>query len=160
MILTPEQQDIFDRVKKAQKGMFETNVVLHIDAKAGTGKTTLVKYIVDSFPGITFLYTAFNKKIVTDGVTKFGPDNCKTFHALAYKYISRPNVGGFYPYAVKEHGLSYTDKKYVVDMLDKYCLSRYLDLDDFIRDMAIPEYSGDLILKYLEKMADRSVLKE
>jgi hypothetical protein len=63
----------------------------------------------------------------------------------------------FYPYAVKEHGLSYVDKKYVVDMLDKYCLSRYLDLDDFIRDMAIPEYSGDLILKYLEKMADRSI---
>ncbi|MCD6136065.1 DEAD/DEAH box helicase [Candidatus Bipolaricaulota bacterium] len=158
MKLTNEQQDIFDAVAKPLNSMFETNVVIHVDAKAGTGKTALTKYIVDNFPGRSYIYTAFNKKIVEDGTKTFGKNHCKTFHALAYKYISRPNIGGFYPYGVKEPAyFTYVEKKQVVDMLDKYCLSRHLDLDDFFAEHDIEEYIGEVILDYLEKMANRDI---
>jgi len=159
MTLTPEQQEIYNRVQKVLNSKFESNVVVHVDAKAGTGKTFLAKYIVDKNPKARFIYAAFNRKIVEDGISKFGESHCKTFHALAYKFTTNPNIGGFYPNAVKDLGYTpYSTKKMVVDMLDKYCLSRHLNIDDFFIEQGVTNpIVQDLILVYLEKMADRTI---
>ncbi len=152
MILTDEQQQIFDKVDSTLKSKFDTNVVIHVDAKAGTGKTALIKYIVEHNPKKRFIYTAFNKRIVEDGIETFGEDNCKTFHALAYKYTHSPKIGGFYPYTVVETEFTYMDKKLVVDMLDKYCLSRHLYLVDFHKEHPVAPRIEKAIEKYLDLM--------
>jgi len=154
---TAEQNDLMDAIQAPIDSAFETNVVIHADCKAGTGKTTLVKEVVRRNPDKIYVYTAFNRKIVQDGVKSFGAEHCKTFHAFARMYINRPNIGGFYPYLVKTHAFTYPEKKMVVDMLDKYCLSRHLDLDDFLDEHGIEEHIGEVILEYLEKMADRKM---
>ena len=154
---TDEQDDLLNAIQAPIDSMFETNVVIHADCKAGTGKTTLVKEAVRRNKDKIYIYTAFNRKIVQDGVKSFGKDHCKTFHAFARMYIANPNIGGFYPYVVKKPSFSYPDKKYVVDMLDKYCLSRHLDIDDFFKEWDTPVHLGDVILEYLELMADRKI---
>ena len=157
MTWTDEQTDLLNAIQEPIDSTFETNVVIHADCKAGTGKTTLVKEAVRRNPTKNYIYTAFNKKIVEEGTKAFGKDHCKTFHALAYKFVSRPNIKGFYPNVVAAPGFSYADKKIVVDMLDKYCLSRFLDIDEFFDEYAIEDYHGDVILEYLEKMANRDI---
>ena len=157
MTWTNEQNDLMDAIQAPVDSLFETNVVIHADCKAGTGKTTLVKEVVRRNPDKVYVYTAFNRKIVQDGVKSFGADHCKTFHAFARMYTNNPNIGGFYPYLVKTKSFAYPEKKRVVDMLDKYCLSRHLDLDDFCDEHAIEPHIGGVILEYLEKMADRTI---
>lgn len=157
MTLTTEQKEVFDKVEEVLTSKFDTNVVIHVDAKAGTGKTALVKYIIKHNPKKRFMYTAFNKLIVEDGIEAFGEDNCKTFHALAYKYTHNPKIGGFYPYAITTRGFNYTEKKLVADMLDKYCLSKHLYLEDFCAANDVPYEIEEVIGEYLGYMADRDI---
>ena len=157
MTLTVEQQSIYDAVQDALTSKYATNVVIHVDAKAGTGKTALTKYIVENNPTKTFIYTAFNKKIVEDGVSKFGKANCKTFHALAYKFTVDPKIGNLYPNGIRSVGLTYTEKRYIVDMLDKYCLSRHLSLNDFATENGISAHEERIIMDYLDKMEEREI---
>ena len=42
MKLTDEQQEIFNEVERVVTSSYETNVVIHIDAKAGCGKRKLL----------------------------------------------------------------------------------------------------------------------
>ena len=157
LVWTDEQNVIFEAVQNAIDNPFGDNRVVFVDAKAGTSKSTMTKEIVRRNPTKNYIYTAFNKKIVEEGTKAFGKDHCKTFHALAYKFVSRPNIKGFYPNVVKAPGFTYADKKIVVDMLDKYCLSRFLDVDEFFDEYAIEDYHGDVILEHLEKMANRDI---
>jgi superfamily I DNA/RNA helicase len=156
---TGEQELLLEAVQKPLDDRWSSNVVIYTDSKAGCGKTTMVGEIIRRNPGAKYIYTAFNKKIVQDGIPKFGADNCKTFHALAHKFVSRPNIGGFYPYSVKESSyMTYNHKKEVVDMLDKYCLSKHLAIDDFFDEYAVTDPSIEkLVLKYLELMSERKI---
>ena len=154
---TDEQIDVLNAIQAPIYSMFDSNVVIHIDAKAGTGKTTIIKEVVKRNPTKDYIYTAFNKKIVEDGTKVLDANKCKTFHALAYKYTSNPKIGGFYPSMIRTPGFSYADKKYVVDMLDKYCLSRYIDIEEFFEEIACPLRLENSIITYLEKMANRTI---
>ncbi len=67
--------------------LYWTGESLRIEALAGTGKTTTLRYLVEtgSPRGGAILYTAFNKKVIDDAKARFGR-NCKvsTNHALAW----------------------------------------------------------------------------
>lgn len=76
---TAEQQRAHD--------LYWTGESLRIEALAGTGKTTTLRYLVEtgSPRGGAILYTAFNKKVIDDAKARFGR-TCKvtTNHALAW----------------------------------------------------------------------------
>jgi superfamily I DNA/RNA helicase len=82
MELTTEQKTIINSLKELNN--------IKIFAFAGTGKTTTLKAIANSYPQARILYLAFNKSIEREAKGKF-PRNVevRTVHALAYKYIGR-----------------------------------------------------------------------
>ena len=60
-----------------------------IVAYAGAGKTTTLKLIAERLRG-RGLYLAFNKGIANEAKQKFpGHIDCRTFHSLAYRHVSR-----------------------------------------------------------------------
>jgi len=153
---TKEQIEILSKVSEVLTSAFAFNDVIQIDAKAGCGKTTTIKMIVKEHPKKSFIYTAFNKKIVEDGIEVFGEENAKTFHALAYKYVNRVNLGQFYPNMIKDK-LTYQDKQFIVNTIDKFCLSKYVYIEDFLIEKDIPKKYDKYIIKYLDKMANREI---
>lgn len=64
------------------------NNITKINALAGTGKTSTLKYISDNIPDKRVIYLAFNKKMADEAKLKF-PDNteCRTVHSLAYQSV-------------------------------------------------------------------------
>lgn len=76
--------------QKESLNVFEIEQILKISAKAGTGKTSTLKFIAESHPELTFLYVAFNKSMANDAARKF-PDNVHvmTIHSLAYRNIGK-----------------------------------------------------------------------
>lgn len=76
--------------QKESLNVFEIEQILKISAKAGTGKTSTLKFIAESHPELTFLYVAFNKSMANDAAKKF-PDNVHvmTIHSLAYRNIGK-----------------------------------------------------------------------
>lgn len=76
--------------QKQSLNVFEIEQILNISAKAGTGKTSTLKFIAESHPEMTFLYVAFNKSMANDAARKF-PDNVHvmTIHSLAYRNIGK-----------------------------------------------------------------------
>lgn len=83
---TPEQADTKDHI-------LENDGITLVQAGAGTGKTFMALEIVDDLNPKSGIYTAFNKAIVEEGVERFSNTavECKTFHALAYKY-AKPSM--------------------------------------------------------------------
>lgn len=76
--------------QKESLNIFEIEQILKISAKAGTGKTSTLKFIAESHSELTFLYVAFNKSMANDAAKKF-PDNVHvmTIHSLAYRNIGK-----------------------------------------------------------------------
>jgi len=156
MVWTYEQNLIMDAVQDGLDNPFYTSEEILVDAKAGCSKSTIAKEIVKRNPSIEFMYTAFNKKIVEDGVKAFGKHSAKTFHAFAYKHFHTPNIGGFYANSITE-SLTYNDKKYVVDTLNTFCLSKYADVYEFFEEAGIADSAQPLVIKYLELMSERKI---
>ncbi|MGO9014691.1 MAG: DEAD/DEAH box helicase family protein [Dissulfurispiraceae bacterium] len=63
MNLTLQQRGIIDSVGKDNR--------IKINAFAGTGKTSTLIEIARAYPGIKFLYLAFNKSIADEAKKKF-----------------------------------------------------------------------------------------
>ena len=63
------------------------NGVIRVLAYAGTGKTTVLKYLAKKNPSLKFLLVAFNKSTQSDAELKF-PNNveARTAHSLAFKW--------------------------------------------------------------------------
>jgi len=82
MNLTQEQKDIIKAVDKYKN--------IKINAFAGTGKTTTLKYIANEYKNKRILYLAFNSAIKNEANTIF-PNNTyvKTTHGLAYSAIKK-----------------------------------------------------------------------
>ena len=102
-----------------------------IDAKAGTGKSTLIEYcirtILDRNPSEKIIYFAFNKNIVEEMRARFGNIGknltITTCHAFGLKLISE-NLG-----RVKEPN----DYKYIAELennIDDYCGDAYASMDE------------------------------
>jgi hypothetical protein len=61
---------------------------LVIEALAGTGKTSTLRYIADVLDDRSIQYVAFNKAIVAEATQKFpGNVRCNTAHSLAYRAV-------------------------------------------------------------------------
>ncbi|WP_433242665.1 UvrD-helicase domain-containing protein [Actinomadura nitritigenes] len=77
---TPEQADIIDG--------FRTGDDLVVEAGAGTGKTTTLKFLAAARPGRRGMYVAYNKAIAVEAKRDF-PRNvsCSTAHALAFRAV-------------------------------------------------------------------------
>lgn len=84
MEYTDEQVKICDFVKN---NINNKDVIIKINAFAGTGKTTTLKMIAEAMPNKNFLYLAFNKGMADD-LKKNCPNNITvlTIHGFAYKY--------------------------------------------------------------------------
>lgn len=79
---TEEQHAIVDHFDKGSS--------FKISAFAGSGKTTTLKLLGQTFPKTKCAYLAFNKIIANEAKTKF-PKNvhCQTFHSLAYHSVPK-----------------------------------------------------------------------
>ena len=91
MILTDKQKEgldiALDRYMHGEKYTI-------ISGYAGTGKSTLVKYIIDALPGVDpevdVVYTSFTGK-ATQVLAKKGNKNTLTLHKLLFKSMPRPD---------------------------------------------------------------------
>lgn len=82
MNLTKEQKEIIKAVAKYKN--------IKINAFAGTGKTTTLRYIADEYKDRKILYLAFNSAIKNEASSSF-PNNIyvKTTHGLAYSAVKK-----------------------------------------------------------------------
>jgi superfamily I DNA/RNA helicase len=157
MQLTKEQQIIFDKVQETLNKYTEPTVstdnIIFVDASAGTGKTTLSKYIIENIPNISVQYIAYNKTIVEEfkEKTKF-INNCKsnTSHSLAYKYIMTYNnyqITNFFPLFNKRI-FNYKDsliyRFFIQDLYEGWLVSSYTTVKDYIENIDV-ESSTELI---------------
>jgi hypothetical protein len=71
---------------------FRTGGNMVVEAAAGTGKTSTLRFIADVDPTKRGLYLAFNKGIATEAASKFAGTNveARTAHSLAYAQFGRP----------------------------------------------------------------------
>ncbi|WP_149264245.1 UvrD-helicase domain-containing protein [Actinomadura sp. K4S16] len=77
---TPEQAEIIDA--------YRTGEDLVVEAGAGTGKTTTLKYLANEKPNRRGLYIAYNKAIARDASADFPRNSsCSTAHALAFRAV-------------------------------------------------------------------------
>lgn len=92
---TIEQQAILANVLKGES--------IVVNAFAGAGKTSTLKYITDNIPG-RILYVAFTKPSAEEAEKKFPKHvSCRTLHSLAYETICKgtpfaKRIQNFYDY--------------------------------------------------------------
>lgn len=153
MTTTVEQSAIITFVQNAVKeGRDE---VILVPAVAGAGKTYLLQQLVKNVPHTSGVYLSYNKSIATKAATKFPSSiKCLTANALAYRSTVKQlglRVGNFGYREIKEK-IPYESKAEAVAVLKEYCLSSYLDLDQFVEDKQISPVIAPVIKRYLEKM--------
>lgn len=148
---TPEQADVLDH-------MIENEGILLVQAGAGTGKSFMAKQVASELKPRNGLYTAFNKAIVQEGVDRFYGTNmeCKTLHALAYKYVnSRRNISDF-TYTCITENLTYGAKYQIINAMDMFYVSASADMyefyDDFFSDAPDKGMLVEITEKYTEMM--------
>lgn len=78
--------------------------IMTVNAYAGTGKTTTVKFIANSLPTLRTLYISFNRDMAEEAKHIFPTHvECRTTHSLAYKSFGarfRHKLGNTRPYAI------------------------------------------------------------
>lgn len=148
MPLTQEQQIILTHVQT-------TPDLTLISSVAGSGKTTMLINIANAIPHTNGLYLAYNKAIATEASRKFPKTtNCMTTHKLAYSATVKPyklKVGTF-TYRDIEEKIKYEQKVEIIDNIKKFCLSKYLNFTDFVKDEQISSIQEVLATKYLTAM--------
>lgn len=137
--------------------------ILLIEAKAGSGKTFIAKQIVHELKPKNGIYTAFNKSIVEEGIQRFKGTNiqCKTFHALAYKYVKPSIPIEMLTYKTITEKIGYSEKRYVIDAINKFfvsastCMDTYFE--NFFKDHNKSKQFIKLATKYVELMLDEKI---
>lgn len=148
MNYTDEQLDIANEIK-----ISNTNKIIAVNAIAGSGKTSVCNLIVDTVKPKKGFYTAFNRAIVEDANKKFGDKIlCKTMHALAYQYANREKKKIIeLTYKDINNVETIKDKSFIIEVMEDFFLSSYLDYNLYAEDMKI-EKLNDEILFYMDKM--------
>jgi len=151
---TPEQHDVLDHI-------VEHDGILLVSAGAGTGKSFLGRQVAEALQPRTALYTAFNKGIVTEGITRFQGLNvmCKTWHALAYSYVKPTQDIQDISYTCIKENISYRQKFLIIEAINNFFVSASTDMFEFMEE-AFPEdssgpgkfSSAELAIKYIEMM--------
>jgi len=152
---TEQQQKVLD----VMSGDIEGKVAAVI-ARAGCTKTSTSKLVVHTLKPKKALYFAFNKAIVEEGKESFSSNvECKTLHALAYKYIRPGSVEDFTYSCIKER-LSYPDKLIILNVVDEFFRSGSTDMYDYFEEMMDDrEDLARLAGKYVEFMLEDKMPK-
>lgn len=150
---TEQQQTILDTVATNIEGR-----VVTIRARSGCTKTSTSRLIVNTLKPKKTLYFAFNKAIVEEGKEVFPPSvECKTLHALAYKYIQPGKVESFTYLCIKEK-LSYPHKLEILNVVDEFFRSASVDMYEYFEEYLTSE-QAEIAAKYVEKMLDDEMPK-
>jgi len=160
MEFTTEQHNIIDHVINNPVTPDKYGNITLVPASAGCGKTFIGKEIVSRLNPRKGLYTAFNKAIVLESEEKFSNYDveCKTFHALAYKFVKPKRGMQELSYNDIKEKITYPDKALVLEVINLFFVSSSLDMYDFFeeyffkRDDLIPIAS-----KYVNLMIDRKI---
>lgn len=126
---TPEQFNIKEHVAHLD------GIVL-VSAGAGTGKSFMAVQVVAALDPKNVLYTAFNKAIVVEAREKFNNPavECKTLHALAYRYTSPKGEIRATNYRDLPKDLSYSLKYTVLQALEQFFVSDSSDMFVYFED--------------------------
>lgn len=154
---TPEQHEILDHIGT-------TDGILMVSAGAGAGKSFMAQQVVNLLNPKKCLYTAFNKAIVKEGEKRFKGYNveCKTFHALAYKFVNpRQNIEDL-TYTCITENITYTKKSVIINAINMFFVSASTDMYEFMEEFFDKDDDNrqqliDLSIKYIELMVDGSL---
>ncbi|BFU76955.1 UvrD-helicase domain-containing protein [Arcobacter sp. 15-2] len=129
MNITKQQQEILESVQKYKS--------IKINAFAGTGKTTTLKLISQTYPTKKILYLAFNSAIKNEATSIF-PSNThvKTTHGLAFGAIKKNtniDLNKLTNYRAidisKEFEISYNQAISAIKIFDKFCNSTQKEIE-------------------------------
>lgn len=147
-MLTSQQTDILNHV-------LATPGLTMIDAKAGTGKTTMLTEIAKALNPSNGLYICYNKSIATEASRKFPKAiHCSTTHSLAFKptvVADKLKVGHFNQRSITDR-ISGADKDELIEAFKQFCLSKYTSVDDYCSAKDIQGLTNTLLHKYTELM--------
>ena len=150
---TPEQHEILDHTST------EDGILL-VAAGPGTGKSFMSDRVARALKPNRGLYTAFNKAIVEEGVARFKGTNveCKTLHALAYKYVQPKKKIEDISYSCIEEKIPYGSKYKIISTINDFFVSNSVDMYDFMErnfdNTAKERKLNELSIKYIEQMIE------
>ena len=148
-LLTGEQQQVVDTVCNG----IEDGKIIAVNAVAGSGKTSTGDAVIRAFQPKNGFYTAFNKAIVQDSAKRFGNLlQCKTIHALAYKYVQPKGSIEDLNYNTIKEDISYEDKAIIIDTIDEFYRSSSLDIEEYAKTKTHEEGLQKLIIDYANMM--------
>ena len=148
-MLTKEQQAIVDAVCTNDND----SRIIAVNAVAGSGKTSTADAVIKAYNPQNGFYTAFNRAIVKDSEKRFGKMlQCKTIHALAYKYCKPSKPIEDLNYLTIKEPISYEDKYLVIETIDDFFRSASTDLEEYAKHKTNDEGLQNLILEYADKM--------
>jgi superfamily I DNA/RNA helicase len=116
--------------------------------------------VTDSLQPKSCLYTAFNKAIVQEGIPRFKGLNveCKTMHALAYRYCNPKGDISDISYKCIKEKIPYKQKKQVIDAINEFYVSDSTDMFLYMNEhFPVTKKLRDIALKYIQKMIDREM---
>lgn len=157
MNLTLEQKEI----------VFCDSPLIFVSARAGTGKTTTLVEYVKQRKSCSFLYIVYNSSIKLEATNKF-PDSViiHTIHSLAYQELGfkyKNKLGSnlkpediffyFFKDASIENKELYIEALTVLNIINKYCNSSFINIEDFAFTEA--KYI-DMAKEYWLKMIDEA----
>lgn len=133
---------------------------LSIEAVSGSGKTYLLTEIAKALKPSNGLYIAYSKAIATEASKKFPSSvTCSTTHSLAYQNTVR-TFGlrvGFFGYRDIQVRMPFEKKILVVESLKDYCLSRFVSIDEYIKDRQLRSDISEPLKKYLGLMKQGTI---
>ena len=150
---TPEQSRIIHHV-------INTPGLTLVSAVAGSGKTSLLVELTNQMTSSNparGLYLAYNKSVATEAATKFPKwVSCMTTHSLAYSPTihgksSKLKLGNF-TYRQIHESIDYEFKCEIVDHIRSFCLSSFLDIDQYGSHHNLTPLLLEYLHKYLEQM--------
>lgn len=153
---TPEQSDVLDHI-------VQNDGIVLVEAGAGCGKSFMSRQIVQELTLNSGIYTAFNKAIVEEGVDRFSgtPIECKTLHALAYRYAKPAKDIKSFSYKCITEKVTYTEKRRIIDILDMFFVSSSTDMYEYFEDAfkGHPRavFMSELAAKYVIAMVEEDV---
>ena len=154
MNLTPQQQTILDHIQA-------TPGLTMIEAKAGTGKTTMLTAIAKALKPANALYLAYNKSIATEASRKFPKSvHCCTTHSLAWKptvTAHKLKLGTFNARSITEPHLDYDQRQAFTDTFRQFCLSSFTTFSDFSDANSLPAHYLPLASRYFKLMESASI---
>ena len=160
--LTEEQSTIVNTILSKKSD----NEIVAVNSIAGAGKTSTAVAVVEAYKPTNVFYTAFNKAIIEEARTKF-PRNveCKTVHALAFKYVKLLKDLKELSYSDIKESIPYEYKKIIINCIGEYFRSSFITVEEYFESvdediLSTPLSPGiieKLTVKYISKMEEGTI---